>query len=150
MRFDIQNQLSAAQAFTGAATVSTNSYQIANYSVVGNKPDITIGRRMSLLVLVTVAAGAGSTHTMEAISADNAALTTNVTSLVSVALPAATLVNGYALDLTIPQKSLNQLFLGFRNTSTGGTTTVTLDVYLVPTDEIPAFKSFPKVVDAVV
>lgn len=150
MRFDVQNQLSAAQAFTGAATVSTNSYQIANYSAVGNKPDISIGRRMSLLVMVTVAAGAGSTHTMEAISATDAALTGSVTSLVSASILAATLTAGYAFELTIPQGSINQLFLGFRNTATGGTTTVTLDVYLVPSDEIPKFKTFPKVVDAVV
>lgn len=150
MRFDVQNQLSAAQAFTGAATVSTNSYQIANYSAAGNKPDISIGRRMSLLCLVTTAAGAGSTHTMEAISADDAALTSNVTSLVSSSIVAATLIKGYAFELTIPQGSISQLFLGFRNTSTGGTTTVSLDVYLLPSDEIPKFKSFPKVVDAAV
>jgi hypothetical protein len=150
MRFDVENQLCAAQAFTGAATVSASSYQIANYSAVGNKPDISIGRRMSLLVMVTTAAGAGSTHTMEAISADNAALTSNVTSLASISVLAATLSLGYAFELPIPQGSINQLFLGFRNTSTGGTTTVSLDVYLVPADEIPKFKSFPKVVDAAV
>lgn len=150
MRFDVENQLSVAQAFTGAATVSTNSYQFANYSAAGNKPDISIGRRMSLLVMVTTAAGAGSTHTMEAISADNAALTSNVTSLSSLSLLAATLIAGYAFELPIPQGSINQLFLGFRNTSTGGVTTVSLDVYLVPADEIPKFKSFPKVVDTAV
>lgn len=150
MRFDVENQLSVAQAFPGAATVSTNSYQIANYAAVGNKPDISIGRRMSLLVMVTVAAGAGSTHTMEAIQADNAALTVNVASMASLSFAAATLVAGYAFELPIPQGAINQLFLGFRNTSTGGATTVTLDVYLVPADEIPKFKSFPKVVDAVV
>lgn len=148
MRFDIQNQLSVAQAFTGGATVSTNSYQIANDSAISNKPDITIGRRMSLLALVTVAAGAGSTHTMEAIQADNAALTSNVNSMSSLSIAAATLVAGYAFEIPIPQGIMNQLFLGFRNTSTGGTTTVTLDVYLVPADEIPKYKSFTKVVDA--
>jgi hypothetical protein len=150
MRFDVQNQLSVAQAFTGAATVSTNSYQIANYAAVGNRPDISIGRRMSLLVMVTVAAGAGSTHTMEAIQADNAALSSNVNSVNSLSYAAATLVAGFAFEIPLPNKSINQLFLGFRNTSTGGTTTVTLDVYLVPADEIPAFRSFSKVVDAVV
>lgn len=148
MRFDVENQLSVAQAFTGGATVSTNSYAIANYN--GNKPDISIGRRMSLLVMVTTAAGAGSTHTMEAISADDAALTSNVTSLATGTYLAATLIKGFAFELMFPNKSINQLFLGFRNTSTGGTTTVSLDVYLVPSDEIPAFKSFQKVVDAVV
>lgn len=150
MRFDVENQLSVAQAFTGGATVSTNSYAIANYSAVGNKPDISIGRRMSLLVMVTTAAGAGSTHTMEVIQADDAALTSNVASLASLSIVAATLTKGYAFELPIPQGVISQLFLGFRNTSTGGTTTVSLDVYLVPADEIPKFKSFPKVVDAAV
>lgn len=148
MRFDVQNQLSAAQAFTGAATVSTSSYQIVNYN--SNKPDMSIGRRMSLLCMVTTAAGAGSTHTMDAISATDAALTASVTVLSTLSILAATLTAGYAFELPIPQGSIAQLFLGFRNTSTGGTTTVSLDVYLVPADEIPKFRSFQKVVDAAV
>lgn len=145
MRFDVENQLSVAQAFTGAATVSTNSYQKGSAA-----QDLSIGRRMSLLALVTTAAGAGSTHTLEVIQADDAALTTNVTSLVSVSKTAAQLLLGAAIELPIPQKSMTQKFLGFRDTSTGGATTVSLDVYLVPADEIPAFRSFPKVVDALV
>lgn len=145
MRFDIQNQLSVAQAFTGGATVSTNSYQKASAA-----QDLSIGRRMSLLALVTTAAGAGSTHTFEVIQADNAALTTNVKSLNIVTVLAAALLLGAAIEIPIPLKSLTQQFIGFRETSTGGTTTVSLDVYLVPADEIPAFRSFPKVVDALV
>jgi hypothetical protein len=148
MRFDVGNQLSATQAFAGAATVTTNAYAISNYSTVGNKPDMSIGRRMSLLVLVTTAAGAGSTHTWDSISADNSALTTNLTVLATVTNLAATLVAGYAFEVPIPQGSIAQLFLGGRNTSTGGTTTVTADIYLLPADEIPKYKSFPKVVDA--
>lgn len=148
MMFDVQNQLSTAQAFTGAGTVSTNSYQLANYN--GNKPDPSIGRRMSLLGIVTTAAGSGSTHTMDAIQADNAALTSNVAVLATVSILAATLTVGYHFVIPIPQGSISQLFLGFRNTATGGTTTVSLDVYLVPDDEIPKFKTFSKVVDAAV
>lgn len=148
MRFDVENQLSVAQAFTGGATVSTNSYGISNYAAVGNKPDMSIGRRMALLGIVTTSAGAGSTHTMDAIQADDAALTSNVAVLSTLTIVAATLVKGYAFDIPLPNGSINQLFLGFRNTSTGGTTTVSLDVYLVPEDEIPKFKSFSKVVDA--
>lgn len=143
MRFDVQNQLSVAQAFTGGATVSTNSYQKQSAA-----QDISIGRRMSLLCIVTTAAGAGSTHTMEVIQADDAALTTNVNSLNSLSIAAATLIKGYAFEIPIPQGVLTRTYIGFRNTSTGGTTTVSLDVYLVPADEIPAFKSFPKAVDA--
>lgn len=143
MRFDIENQLSVAQAFTGGSTVSSNSY--AKQSAA---QDISIGRRMSLLGIVTVAAGAGSTQVMEVIQADDAALTSNVTSLLSRSFAAATLIVGYAFELQIPQGVLTQQYIGFRNSSSGGTTTITLDVYIVPSDEIPKYKSFPKVVDA--
>lgn len=147
MRFDVQNQLSAAQAFTGATTVSTNSYGIQSYG--GNKPDMSIGRRMSILVLVTTAAGAGSTHTWDVIQSAAAALTTPDI-LATVTNIAATLTAGYAFEIPIPQGSISKLYLGFQNTSTGGTTTVSADAYLLPADEIPKFKSFPKVVDAAV
>jgi len=143
MRFDIENQLSVEQAFTGAATVSTNSYQ--KQSAV---QDLSIGRRMALYLTPTVAAGAGSTHTMEAIQADNTALTTNLEVLATITLLAAALTKGSVHEIPYPQGTMDRLHLGFRNSSAGGTTTVTLDVYLVPQDEIAEFKSFPKVVDA--
>lgn len=143
MRFDIENQLSSAQAFTGAATVSTNSYKKQSAA-----QDIGIGRRMALLCAVTTASGAGSTHTMEAIMATDAGLTASVTVLSAVTILAATLVAGYVFEIPIPQGVMTKQYLGFRNTSTGGTTTVSLDVYLVPQDEIDFYKSFPKAVDA--
>lgn len=143
MRFDLENQLSVAQAFTGAATVSTNSYKKQSAA-----QDLSIGRRMALLVIPTVAAGSGSTHTMEAIMATDAALTASITVLSSVSVLAADLALGDSIEVPIPQGVMTKQYLGFRNTSTGGTTTVTLDVYLVPQDEIPYYKSFPKVVDA--
>lgn len=145
MRFDIENQLSVAQAFTGAATVSTNSYQKQTAS-----QDLSIGRRMALLVMATVAAGAGSTHVLDVIQADDAALTTNVEVLGTISVLAAALIPGAQFEIPIPQGVMTRQFLGFRNTSTGGTTTVTLDVYLVPQDEIAKYKSFTKVVDAAV
>lgn len=145
MRFDIENQLSSAQAFTGAATVSTNSYKKQSAA-----QDISIGRRMALLCVVTTAAGAGSTHTMEAISATDDALTGSVTVLSAVTKLAAALTAGYAFEIPIPENVMVQQYLGFRNTATGGATTVSLDVYLVPQDEISKYKSFPKVVDAAV
>jgi hypothetical protein len=98
--------------------------------------------------MVTTAAGAGSTWTMSAIQADNAALTTNVNTVISATYAAATLTAGYAFELMFPNKSINQLFLGFSCSGSGGTTTVSLDVYLVPSDEIPAYRSFVKVVNA--
>lgn len=145
MRMDIENQLSVAQAFTGAATVSTNSYQKQTAA-----QDLSIGRRMALLLLVTTAAGAGSTHTMDVIQADDAALTTNKEVLGTITVLAAKLTLGAAFELPIPQGVMTRKFIGFQNTSTGGTTTVSLDVYFVPQDEIPKFKSFPKAVDALV
>jgi len=143
MRFDIQNQLCVAQAFTGGAEVSDNAYEKQTAA-----QDISIGRRMALLVMPTVAAGAGSSHVMEVIQADNAALTTNVESLSSVTVAAADLALGDEIELPIPQGVMSRKYIGFRNTITGGTTTVTLDVYLVPQDEIAKYKSFPKINDA--
>jgi len=140
MRFDKENQLSVEQAFTGAATVSTNSYEKQTAA-----QDISIGRRLALLILPTVAAGAGSTHTLEVIQADDAALTSNVEVLGTVTALAAALTLGDEVELPIPQGVMNRKYLGFRHTATGGTTTLTADVYLVPQDEIAEYKSFVKV-----
>lgn len=143
LRFDIENQMSVAQAFTGTATVSTHSYEKQTAA-----QDLSIGRRMALLVMPTVNAGAGSTHVLEAIQADDAALTSNVQSLASVSVLAAALIKGSPVEIPIPQGVMTKKYLGFRNTATGGATTVTLDVYLVPQDEIAKYKSFPKINDA--
>jgi hypothetical protein len=142
---DVQNQLSAAQSFTGAATVSTNSYKKQSAA-----QDLSIGRRMSLVFLPTVAAGAGSTHTLEAIQTTDAALTAGLVVLSAVTVLAAALIPGAVIEIPIPQGTMNLQYLGFRNTATGGTTTVTGDCYLVPSDEISKYKSFPKVVNAAV
>ncbi len=145
MRFDKENQLCDGQAFTGGATVSENSYQKQSAA-----QDLSIGRLMALIVLPTVAAGAGSTHTLEVVQADVTALTTNVESLASVDVLAANLALGDVAVIPIPQGVMNRLHLGFRHTATGGTTTLTCDVYLVPQDEISNYKSFPKINDATV
>lgn len=145
MRYDIQNQICVAKAFTGAATVSTNAYELQSTS-----QDISIGRRMALLCIVTTAAGAGSTHTMEAICATDSALTANLVVLGAVTKLAADLTVGARFEIPIPEGSIVHRYLGFRNTSTGGTTTVSMDVYLVPQDENETYKSFPKVIDALV
>ena len=143
MRFDVENQLCDGQAFTGAATVSANSYQKQSA-----EQDISIGRRMAVMVMPTVAAGAGSTHVFEVIEADVTALTTNKTVIASLTVLAADLTVGSVHEIPIPQGSMARLHLGMQNTSTGGTTTVTVDAYLVPQDEIAEYKSFPKVVNA--
>jgi hypothetical protein len=105
---------------------------------------------MALLVMPTVNAGAGSTHTLEAIQADDAALTSGVQVLSAVTKLAVDLVKGKEVEVPIPQGVMTKKFLGFRHTATGGTTTVTLDVYLVPQDEIAQYKSFPKINNALV
>lgn len=140
MFHDIENQLSVAQAFTGAATVSTNSYEKQTAA-----QDISIGRRMALAVFFS-AAGAGTTHTLEAIQADDAALTSNVEVLNTVSIDTADVNLGYPVEVPFPQGTMDKKYLGFRHTATGGTTTATVDCYLVPQDEIDKYKSFPKVV----
>lgn len=143
MRFDLENQLSVAQAFTGSATVSTHSYQKQSAA-----QDISIGRRMALLLLPTVAQGAGSTMTVEAIQADNAALTSNVEVLSTVTVIAANMTLGDQLEVPFPQGTMDKEFLGARVTLATGTTTITCDIYLVPQDEIAQYKSFVKVNNA--
>jgi len=140
MQFDKENQVSNAQAFTGSATVSTNSFDKGTAA-----RDLSMGRRMAMLVLPTVAAGAGSTHTLEVIQATDSALTASVEVLASVSVLAAGLPVGAKIEIPIPQGVMTKRYVGFRNTSTGGTTTLTADVYLMPQDEIDLFRSFPKV-----
>lgn len=135
--------MSVAQAFTGALTVSTNSYQKQSAA-----QDISIGRRMAMLVLPTVAQGAGSTMTVNVIQADDAALTSNVEILSTVTAIAANMTLGDHLEVPIPQGTMDKEFLGVSISLTTGTTTITVDVYLVPQDEIDQYKSFPKINNA--
>lgn len=144
-RFDVENQLSDNQAFTGAAAVSTNSYKKQSAA-----QDLSIGRRMALLVLPTVNAGAGSTVTIEAIQATDAALTTSVDSLASVQVPAASFIKGKEFEVPFPQGSMSKQYIGARVTIAGGTTTASMDIYFVPQDENVKYKSFQKINDAAV
>ena len=136
---DIENQVCVAQAFTGSATVSTHSIK-----KVSADQDMSIGRRMAFLVAVVVASGAGSTHTLEVIQSANADLS-SADSLGSVSVLAADLALGDSVELPIPQGVMTKQYLGVRHTATCGTTTVTLDAYYMPQDEIAKYKSFPKV-----
>lgn len=139
MRWDIENQLSERQAFTGAATVSTHSYKKQTAA-----QDLSISRRLALLVCPHVSAGAGSSSLIEAIQADDAALTTNVEVIGSLTVLAAALIKGSEHEVPIAQGVMTRQYLGARVTITGGTTTATLDIYIVPQDEIAKFKAFPK------
>lgn len=144
MLFDLENQLSVAQDFTTIA-VTTNSYQKQSAA-----QDLSIGRKICLLYLVTTAAGASTSVLFEAIQADDAALTSNVLALASVTKAAALLPKGAKVVVPFPSGSMSQLYIGGRVTCTGGTATVSVDCYIVPLDEVANYKSFPKVVDAAV
>lgn len=140
--WDLENQLSSAQAFTTVA-VTTNSY--AKQSAA---QDLSIGCMMSLLFIVTTAAGAGTSVLFEAVQADDAALTTNVEALGTATVLAASLTVGARVEVPFPKGTMTRLYLGGRVTCTGGTATVSVDCYLIPTDDIAKYKSFPKVVNS--
>ena len=143
MRFDAENELSNAQAFTTTA-VSTNSYEKQTAA-----QDLSIGRRMAIMAIVTTAAGAGSTWNFRAVQADNTALSTNKEVLASVQKAAADLGKGAIVEIPFPAGSMSRKHIGLEMVpESGGTETISLSAYLVPQDEIPHYKSFPKVVDA--
>ncbi len=144
MRWDKQNQLATDQAVTASA-VTENSYQKQSAA-----QDISIGRKLGVLFIVKVAAGASSNWTFEAIQADVTALTTNVEALASSpSYAAAALTVGVQIFVPFPEGSIDRLHLGGRIIpASGGTETITVDAYLVPEDEVPYYKAFPKVVDA--
>jgi hypothetical protein len=145
MRFDIENQFSVEQVFTVTA-VSANSYQKQTA-----EQDISIGRRMAIMVLPVSDATGGATYELQAIQATNAALTAGVDVLASVDVGANLLNAGEVFEVSYPQASMTKQFLGLRVVVTGGGASVVLDSYLVPQDEIASkFKAFPKVVDALV
>lgn len=138
---DIQNEVVRAQAFTGATTVGLHSYQKASAA-----QDISIGRRMALLVYFHLA-GAGTTHTLDAIQSTVTALTApdilSTVVITTAALPADKFV-----EVPIPAHKMTKLHLGMQHAAAGGTTTATISAWLVPQDEISKYKSFVKVVDA--
>ena len=142
MKHDVLNQVCSAQAFTATA-VSEDSIDTLSASA-----DPFIGRRMAFAFYPTVAAGAGSTHVLAAIQADDAALTSNVEVLSSISVLAADLIPGSVHEIPVPQGVKSRRYIGLRNTISGGTTTVTADAFLVPQDEIALkYKDFPKVVN---
>ena len=141
MLYDIENQLSVAQAFTGGLTVSTNSYQKQSAA-----QDLSLGRRMAVVVYFS-AAGTGTTHTLNAIQADVTALTTNVEVIGTIDITTANVVLGYPVEIPIPAGIMARLHLGFSHSATAGTTTATIDAFLMPQDEITEkHKAFPKAV----
>lgn len=144
-RLDVENQLSSNQAFTNVAAVSADSYKKQTAA-----QDLSIGRRMGLLIFPTVNAGAGTVVKIEAIQADDAALTSNVDSCGTIEILAADFIKGKEFTVNFRQGSMKRQYLGARVTCTGGTATASADIYFGPTDESPQYKSFTKVNDAAV
>lgn len=139
MRFDKETQLSADQAFTASA-VSTNAYDTKEALA-----DISIGSRMAIGVYPKVAGAGGASWKLDAIQADNAALTTNVEVIGTVTVADADLKVGKEIEVPIVQGKKTRRFVGFRAAPTGGSTpTVTLDAYLMPQDEFASDKRFTK------
>jgi len=142
MILDKLNEVCSAQAFTATA-VSEDSIDTLSADA-----DMTIGRRIAGYFVPTVAAGAGSTHVLAVIQADDAALTTNVEVLGSVSVLAAALTVGSRHEIPVTQGLKTRRYIGIRDTISGGATTVTANAWILPQDEIPKYKSFPKVVHA--
>jgi hypothetical protein len=124
MFIDALLKVAIAQAF-GAAGVSASSIDDGvgvPTRLIGTGE--TMGFGVEITTLGTVAA-----TTLEAISADDAALTVNVTqhSLVTTPVPAPL---GGMFFVPIPMGALTRRFLGLRATTAGGT--VSLSAHLTP------------------
>lgn len=126
MFIDALDLVSDAQAFTGAATASTNSIDLNNPTP---KRQVGTGEPIGFGVTIDVAAGTGSTHTFDVVQSDNADLSTPDV-LGSVAFLAATLVAGFKFFMLVPPGKPTKRYIGIRNTATGGTTTVSATSWL--------------------
>jgi hypothetical protein len=147
MRFDANLQVSSAQAYTTGSAVSTDSIKKPT-----NK-DMSLGQRMCFGFMCTVAA-AGSvvatSYLLEAIGADDAALTSNVVSLGSLSVLGSQMVAGAVFEVPIVPGGAAKQYIGTRVVTTGGTLpTVSLSAFLGAEGDFQGakFKSFPKAVD---
>lgn len=133
MFIDALLKVAAAQAFTAAA-VSTSSIDLGSPGGVGTptKRQIQEGEPMGFLFTTDVAASA-TTVLLEVISADDAALTTNVTVHGSQSELSAAVVLGAAFFVPFTQGlPLLRRFIGVRVTPAGGAATVTMSAELMP------------------
>jgi len=125
MYLDKETLLSDAQAFTGAATVSTHVIDLGSTTP---KRQIGDGEPEGIAYTVDVAAGAGSTAVIEIIQSATANMATPdiiaSQTILAAALPAGT-VGFLAIPIGYPTKE----FISLRATLTGGTTTVTLTAW---------------------
>lgn len=135
---DVRDQFSDEQVITVAA-VSTNSKQKKNVA-----QDLGIGcKELGAVVRVDEAAVGGGSLLVEIIEATNGALTAGVTSLASMTIPAAQLVEGKSHFLELPPYVMAKEFYGLRYTPQGGMTQVTVSSYFGARQDVANFKSFP-------
>jgi Bbp16-like protein len=140
MYIDLQEQLSAAQAFTGAATLSTNK---KDFGDVTPKRQVGTGEPIGVAINIDVAAGAGSTHTWELLQSADAAIGTPDI-IASITMLAADLPLGKRIFLPIPPGFPTKEFLALRNTATGGTTTVTASASLMSQSMFESWVAYAK------
>ena len=146
-RFDREDQVSVNQVFPAAATVSTDSLpKPASQDLAYGKCGIVLG------IFSRGVTGAPTSILIEAIQADNGALTTNVEVLGSRVFTPAELALGQEREIPIPRNKMSKAFIGARVTITGGTTpTTTLNIYYMPEGQAGIkYKAFPKIVDSAV
>lgn len=120
--------LSDAQAFTGAATVSTN---VIDLGAPTPKREIGSGEPIILGIATDVAAGAGSTVVVDIIQSTVAAMTSPdvIGTFTDVA---ANITAGRLASVGIPVGYPQKQFIAARVTITGGTTTATLTMWFSP------------------
>lgn len=135
--------VSTAQALTAAA-VSEDSVDLTNARDIGAGEPL-IGT--FLVVTALLASGGAATLTVELISADDAALTSNVVSHASTeAIPKASLVAGYKRTLAVPPRTNigADRYWGFRYTpATNDFTSGTLDAWFGPRDFNEQVNQYP-------
>lgn len=126
MYLDALLLLSDAQAFPGAATVSTNTIDLG---ASAPSRQIGTGEPKGIGVITDVAAGAGSTVLIEIIQSANANLSSPDV-IGSFSDVAANFPAGAMRFIPLLQGYPMKRYLGIRETSTGGTTTITLTAWL--------------------
>jgi hypothetical protein len=122
--------LSDAQAFTGAATASTNTIDLGNTTP---KRAIGTGQAMGIGIATDVAAGASTSVKIDVIQSASADLSTP-TVIATQTIAAALMPAGALFFIGIPMGYPTARYLGIQVTATGGTTTVTLTAWLTAAD----------------
>lgn len=138
MRFDLLDQLSAAQVVTAAA-VSTNSKKV---KTIGQ--DLGVGEcELGLAFAAVSDAVGGGSFTVEIIEATDAALTAGVVSLASMTLASTKLLAGVGFFLPLPGYVQTKEFYGARFTPVGGVgPSLTVDAYFGSDEDVAQYKAF--------